>query len=397
MTKDLFVDLADPRFGAEKYSYIEDLRAQSFFARTAEDAVVFFNAEDVRMVFRCEEFRFAFHRIDKTRSPYLAAAIEHELLNMHAAAHDRLSRLLKQALRDRILEGMRATIEGMVDDLIAAFPQEGTVEFCAGFADPLPARVLGPMFGVPYDAVAGLNDWIRVGGRKSDALQSGVDIDIVEDANRKIHTYLRGLLAERRTSLGDDLFSELILAEIDGDRMSEDELVYLSSELASAGVDTTRTQLPLILLALLEHPEEMQKLRADPKLALRAVDEGMRFAPLPWVIPHMATRDFDYKGIPFRKGDIAFAFVPAANRDPSEIDEPHCFDITRQRARHFSFGYGMHACPGAQLARMEMAAALHGLVTQLDEISLAAEPERESAQGARLLATLPLKVRKKMG
>ena len=392
MTAPVF-DLNDSRFQSDRYSYLEELRGAHPWGRTTDGGVAFFNQDDVIEVFKCERFRFTFKHIDESRSPYLAKAIRHELLNMHGDQHFRLSRLVKQALRDRIIEGMAAAIDGIVADLIDEAPDGEAFEFC-DFADALPARVLGPMFGVPYTEVDGLNEWIQIGGRKLDALQSGVGIDKVEDANRKIHDYLRGLLAERRDAPGDDLFSELMRAEIDGDRMTEDELVYLASELASAGVDTTRTQLPLILLALLEHPAEMAKLRAEPKLALRAVDEGMRFAPLPWLIPHAATEDFTYKDVSFKTGDIAYAVVPAANRDPAAVERPNEFDITRDRVRNFAFGHGMHACPGAQLARMEMSAALRKLVERTDEIALAGEAEWHEGQVGRALKSLPVKVAK---
>lgn len=388
------LDLRDDRLQTDRYGYIEDLRRQSWYARTTDGGVAFFNQEDVVEIFRCEDFRFTFNQIDAEKSPYLAKAIQNELLNMHGAQHKRLSRLVKQALRDRIIEGMAANIDRIAGDLARDLPASGEVEFCTAFADPLPARVLGPMFGLPYEEVEGLNDWMRIGGRKLDALQSGVGIKEVEDANRKIHGFLRDLLAKRRDAPGEDLFSELIRAELDGDRMSEDELVYLSSELASAGVDTTRTQLPLIVNALLSHPAEMAKLRDNPGLALRAVDEGMRFAPLPWAIPHSAIRDFTYKDVAFAKGDIAYAVVPAANRDPSVIDRPNEFDISRARTRNFAFGHGMHACPGAQLARMEMSAALRALVTQTSEVARAGDPEWEPGQVGRGLKRLPLTIGK---
>ena len=384
------IDLRDPRFQTDRYGYIDEIRADHTHFRTPDGGHVFLNQADVMEIFRCEDFRFAFTDIDDQKSPYLANAIRHELLNMHGDQHFRLSRLVKHALRDRIIEGMAAVIDRIVDDLIADIAGR-EVEFCTAFADPLPARVLGPMFGVPYEETDGLNDWIKAGGRKLDALQSGVGIAEVEEANRRIHDFLRQLLSARRDAPGDDLFSELMRAEIDGDRMSEDELVYLASELASAGVDTTRTQLPLILLALLEHPSEWAKLVADPKLALRAVDEGMRYAPLPWAIPHAATGDFSWRGIAFKEGDIAYALVPAANRDPAVMTDPHRFDITRDRARHFAFGYGMHACPGSQLARMEMSAALRKLAEHAKGLRLVAH-EWEGGQTYRMLTRLVVEI-----
>ena len=249
---ELFVDLKSDRFEQDRYGYIEELREQSYWARTAEGAVVFFNQPDVMEVFRCLEFQFAFNKIDEEHSPYLDKAIQHELLNMHGDQHKRLSLLVKKALRDRVIDGLRGHIDGIVDGLIEALPEEGEIDFCASFGDPLPARVMGPMFDIPYEEADGLNDWIKIGGRKTDALQSGVGIEEVEAANRNLHDFLRKLIKQRQKSPGEDLLSELIVAEIDGDRMNEDELVYLSSELAAAGVDTTRAQLPLILNTLLE-------------------------------------------------------------------------------------------------------------------------------------------------
>ena len=369
------IDLNDQRFRTDRYGYIAELRAQAPYARTPDGAVVFFDQADVMEVLRCVDFRFAFNRIDATKSPYLARAIEHELLNMHGDAHKRLSRLLKKALRDRVVEGIRRKIADIVAELVAGLPADGPVDFCGAFADPLPARVLGPVFGIAYEQAEGLNEWIRIGGRKIDALQSGVGIAEVEDANRRIHDYLRDLLAQRRGNPGDDLFSEMMQVEIDGDRIGAEELVFLSGELASAGVDTTRAQLPLILNAFLDHPQEWDKLRADPGLVGRAVDEGMRFAPLPWVIPHRATRDMTYRDIAFAEGDLAFVMVPAANRDPSATERPDEFIIDRAPARHFAFGAGMHSCPGAHLAKMEMSMALLGLLEACADIQRAAPPE----------------------
>ena len=136
----------------------------------------------------------------------------------------------------------------------------------------------------------------------------------------------------------------------------------------------------------------MAHLRAEPKLALRAVDEGMRWAPLPWALPHTATRDHTYKGINFATGDLAFVLVPAANRDASVVPNPHDFDITRDRARNFAFGHGMHGCPGAQLARMEMAAALRGLIETFPHIALADAPVWEPGNKDRTLETLSITV-----
>jgi cytochrome P450 len=120
---------------------------------------------------------------------------------------------------------------------------------------------------------------------------------------------------------------------------------------------------------LLAHPEQFSLLQNDPSLATAAVEEGMRYAPLPFTLPHAALRNHNYRGIDFKKGDLAMILVPTANRDPALIDKPNDFDITRMRAgsgaRHFSFGYDPHFCTGAQLARIEMSTALETLAQRI--------------------------------
>ena len=395
MTNELTIDFASPRLAEDKYGYIEELRQQSFYARS-ERGVVFFNQQEAMHILRCIDFRFFFPQINPQTSPYLAESIKNELLGHHGADHRRLQKLVMRALRDQIVEGFRDTIRAMVNDLIDAMPDKGIVDFCEAFAEPIPARVLGPMLGIPYEDIPEFNEWIRVGGRKVDALRSGDRsmVKIVEDANRNMHDYLRQMLRERRENLGKDVFSELISAEIDGDRLSEPELVSLAAELASAGVDTTRAQLPLTLHALITHPDQFAMLQTNPSLAAGAVEEGMRYAPLTFALPHSALRDHEYRGIQFKEGDIALVFVQAANRDPSAMENPDVFDITRKKARHFTLGYGMHYCTGAQLARMEMTIALETLVKRIKSWRLVEEPEREPSSKSNAPTKLLIEIEK---
>lgn len=368
-----WIDVNWDELKADKYEVIESLREQHWYGES-DRGIFLFHQEDAMHIMRCVDFNFFFIELDHDRSPYLANAIEGELLFKHGQDHRRLQALVMRALRDQIVEGLQVQIQGIVNDLVDKMPVKGIVDLTAEFCTPYPALILGPMLGVPYADVEGLDEWIGIGGRKSQAMVSGDDIEPVEEANRKVHGYLRELLAERRSNLGNDVFSELIVAEIDGDRLTEDELVYLASEIASAGVDTTRDQLPQTLHALFNHPDQLALLQNDSSLAAGAVDEGMRFAPLPWALPHAALHDYEYKGIQFKKGDLAFVLVPAVNRDPMVIDDPHTFDITRKKARHFSFGYGPHFCTGAQLARMEMRIALETLTQRIKSFRLVEEP-----------------------
>jgi len=367
------IDLNWDELKGDKYEIIEGLRQQHWYGES-ERGIFLFHQEDAMHIMRCVDFNFFFIELDHDRSPYLANAIESELLFKHGEDHRRLQALVMRALRDQIVEGLKENIQEIANGLVDKMPAKGTVDLTADFCTPYPALILGPMLGVPYGDVDGLDEWIGIGGRKSQAMVSGDNIEPVEAANRKVHAYLRELLQERRHNLGNDVFSELIVAEIDGDRLTEDELVYLASEIASAGVDTTRDQLPQTIHALLRHPDQLALLQNDPSLAAGTVDEGMRFAPLPWALPHAALHDYEYKGIHFQKGDLVFVLVPAVNRDPAVMENPHTFDITRQRVRHFSFGYGAHFCTGAQLARIEMKIALETLTQRIKSFRLVQEP-----------------------
>lgn len=368
-----WLDIQWDELKTDKYEIIESLRQQHWYGES-DRGRFFFNQEDAMHIMRCIDFNFFFIEIDHDRSPYLANAIESELLFKHGQDHRRLQVLVMRALRDQIVEGLQESIQEIANDLVDKMPAQGIVDLVAEFCTPFPALILGPMLGVPYADVEGLDEWIGIGGRKSQAMVSGDDIEPVEEANRKVHAYLRDLLEERRNNLGRDVFSELILAEIDGARLMEDELVYLASEIASAGVDTTRDQLPQTIHTLLQHPEQLDLLQNDPSLTAGAVDEGLRYSPLAWALPHAALHNYEYKGIHFTKGDLAFVLVPAVNRDPAVMHEPHTFDITRKKARHFTFGYGPHFCTGAQLARMEMRIALESLTQRIKSFRLVEGP-----------------------
>jgi len=328
------IDLNWDELKGDKYEIIEGLRQQHWYGES-ERGIFLFHQEDAMHIMRCVDFNFFFIELDHDRSPYLANAIESELLFKHGEDHRRLQALVMRALRDQIVEGLKENIQEIANGLVDKMPAKGTVDLTADFCTPYPALILGPMLGVPYGDVDGLDEWI---------------------------------------GMGNDVFSELIVAEIDGDRLTEDELVYLASEIASAGVDTTRDQLPQTIHALLRHPDQLALLQNDPSLAAGTVDEGMRFAPLPWALPHAALHDYEYKGIHFQKGDLVFVLVPAVNRDPAVMENPHTFDITRQRVRHFSFGYGAHFCTGAQLARIEMKIALETLTQRIKSFRLVQEP-----------------------
>jgi cytochrome P450 len=203
--------------------------------------------------------------------------------------------------------------------------------------------------------------------------------------------YLAGLIEERRANPGPDIYSELIAAEIEGDRLTRPELTGLASELCRAGVETTRIQMALMLELLLTHPAEWAKLKADPAgLAPRAIEEGMRYAPLPQQLPREARIAYEHHGKSFAPGDVVLLLVRAMNRDPAAVERPGVFDIARAPVRNMSFGFGTHHCSGVHLARMEMVIALETLARRVDRWELIEEPRH--APVTRASAPLSLRV-----
>ena len=175
----------------------------------------------------------------------------------------------------------------------------------------------------------------------------------------ELDDYIDGMVAQRRKSLTDDLISELIRAEDDGDRLSSDELRMLAAGILMAGTDTTRNQLAAAVDILCDHPEQWELLAEHPELAMNAVEELMRFYPVIFGAMRMTMEDVEYEGVVIPAGTFVMVNTAAANRDPDVYDEPDRLDITRQGAAPMqTFGAGAHYCLGANLARRELAEAL---------------------------------------
>lgn len=372
-----FLDLNGSEYLNNQYPLIEEFRKKSWYAKT-ESGYVFFNQKEAAHFLRDSAYRFSYYYIDAEASPYLADRVQGMLLAKNGADHARLRILVMRALRDRIIDALNDSIRQIVDDLIAALPRSGTVDLAEAFTNRIPERVLGPMLGIEYDRVKEIDEWIRVSSHSIDAVNAKSEIHAIEDAWRKLEQFLANLLDERRNNLGNDIFSELIAAENEGDRLSSEELTGITMELARAGVETTRNQLTLIIYQLLTHPEQWELLQADPSLAANAVEEGMRYSPLPHVIPQQAIRDNEYNGLSIKEGEIAMVLIPAANRDPLIMDNAHEFNITREQKMHYSFGFGPHVCPAAHLARMEMRTGLEALAKHIKRWQLVEQPNRSS-------------------
>ncbi|MFF7700554.1 cytochrome P450 [Streptomyces lydicus] len=310
------------------------------------------------------------------------------ILGMAPPDHTRLRTLVAKAFTVRQVEKLRpqvvALTHELLDELEAAGPPADLVD---RFALPIPVAVICRLLGVPPEDRPRFRVW-------SDAALSTSSLTSEEfDANQEeLRAYMRQLIQEHRHAPQDDLMTALIDARDVGDRLSELELVDLCVGILVAGHETTATQIPNFVLALLDHPEQLALLRERPDLIGNAVEELLRFVPLGSGAsqPRYATEDIDVGGTLVRAGTPVLVAVGAANRDALRFDAPGTLDIARSGNQHLGFGHGVHHCLGAPLARLELQEALGALLTRFPKLHVAGDVEWKSQMLVRGPRVLPV-------
>ncbi|MFH8590694.1 MULTISPECIES: cytochrome P450 [Streptomyces] len=293
------------------------------------------------------------------------------ILSMDPPDHTRLRTLVAKAFTVHQVEKLRPWVRelthGLIDELEAAGPP---VDLVDRYALPIPVAVICRMLGVPEEDRPKFRTW-------SDAALSTSSLTAEEfEANREeLRAYMAKLIEEHRTTPRDDLMTRLIEARDVGDRLSELELIDLCVGILVAGHETTATQIPNFVLSLLDHPGELERLRAEPALVKSAVEELLRFVPLGSGagFPRYATEDIEVGGTLVRAGEPVLVAVGAANRDALRFDEPGTLNITRDGNQHLGFGHGVHHCLGAPLARLELQEALIALITRFPKLHVAGD------------------------
>jgi cytochrome P450 len=282
---------------------------------------------------------------------------------------------MQQAFTPRRVEMMRAIIQSVADELIDRMLPAGRAELIADFADPLPARVIATMLGLPPDDRHRFKTW-------TDDIYAFFGFSAVPvaeraargtDSARQLRTYLADLFAAIRRSPRDDLLSGMVAAEEHGDRLTETELFSNVVGLINASHETTTNLIGNTILALLRHPEQWQLLAKEPGRAADAVEEGLRYdAPVQLVL-RRAAEDIAVAGVTIPRGDRAVVALGSANRDPAVYTDPDRFEVTRDEAKHVSFGGGPHFCLGAALGRLEGQLAIETVVRRLPRLRVAAD------------------------
>ncbi|MEU8787749.1 cytochrome P450 [Streptomyces sp. NPDC048637] len=293
------------------------------------------------------------------------------ILGMDPPDHTRLRTLVAKAFTVRQVEKLRPQVtqlaNELLDELAAAGPPADLVD---RYALPIPVAVICRMLGVPAEDRPRFRVW-------SDAALSTSSLTAAEfDANmEELRAYMRQLIEEHRRAPRDDLMTALIDARDVNDRLSELELVDLCVGILVAGHETTATQIPNFVLALLDHPGQLTLLRKQPELIGGAVEELLRFVPLGSGAsqPRYATEDVEVGGTLVRAGTPVLVAVGAANRDALRFDAPGTLDLSRTGNQHLGFGHGVHHCLGAPLARLELQEAIGALITRFPELRLAGD------------------------
>jgi cytochrome P450 len=308
--------------------------------------------------------------------------------------HTRLRRLLAKVFHNRSMQAMRPQVEAITADLLARLRDREEIEFIADFAGPLPCLVIMAMLGVPRSDLAlvkRLSD--RIALFIGSARTSRDKYDTAQDATREMAAYFRRQIELRRTAPRDDLLTQMIALEVEGDRLSDDELVGSCILLLFAGHETTTNHIANGLAALLRFPDQLRLLREGPELAAAAVEELLRYDGPQTAQVRVVRRATELHGKQLAVGDRVFILLNAANRDPRAYADPDRLDLHRDGVPHLTFGFGIHICLGFPLARLEGQVALPAVLRVFREIDPVGEPPAWiNSMVFRGMVALPLRV-----
>jgi cytochrome P450 PksS len=301
-------------------------------------------------------------------------SLQRHLLGVDGKDHLRLRGLVNKAFTPRLVEQMRDRIQTLADELLDRTQTPGSIELISEFALPLPVTVIADMLGVPLKERAAFQRWSKA------ILSAGHStwgmIRAVPSALRFMR-YLRRFIRRRRRDPHDDLVTALIRAEEAGDRLNEDELASMIMLLLVAGHETTVNLIGNGVLALLEHPDQLARLRDDLRQIQSAVEELLRFAsPVETSTERYAREDVSIRGVTIPRGEMVYVAIASANRDGGQFKNPDSLNIARKSNKHLSFGAGSHFCLGAPLARLEAEIAISALLSRFPDLRLAEPPHR---------------------
>ena len=322
----------------------------------------------------------------------VAQVLVRQMLFLDPPAHTRVRTLAAAAFTPARVAALRAHIQEITDGLIDAVLPAGRMDVIADLADALPATVTAELMGVPVEDREQLKTWSKdfsemLGNFQHNPGRATLMLSTVDDMTR----YFKAQIREQRSTPREGVLHALMTAEVDGDRLSEEEVIANAIITMTGGQETTTNLIGNGLLSLLRHPDELERLRADLSLLPSAVEELLRYESPIQYTARLASADLALGGTVVRKRQAIIAVLGAANRDPERFADPDRLDLSRQDNRHLAFGWAAHFCFGAPLARVEAQVALATLLRRLKHLALDPVPLvwRRNA-GFRGLETLPV-------
>jgi len=312
------------------------------------------------------------------------------MLLQDGAPHSRLRKLVAKAFTPRMIERLRPAVQEVCDACIDRVLAKGSLDVAEDVARIVPSTLICMMLGVPLVDRPRFTEWTAHATHALSAQFAPLGAARAAPALAKLVEYFTGLIEERRRSLGDDLLSEMIRAEEEGDRLSPAELLVQSVGLLGAGFETTIGLISLGVRQLLLHPDELARLERDPTLIATAVEECLRFDPPILGTLRVLHEPVEWHGQTLAADTPVLALLGAANRDPRVFSEPDRFDVARNGPPHWGFGGGEHFCLGAHLARLEAQLAIGTLVRRVRGMELRDEKLTWSESLFRVPARLPV-------
>lgn len=392
------VDLFDPSFKADPYPTYARLRSSAPVYRAAlpdgRGVWLITRYDDVLAVLKDQRFvkdwRGALTPEQLAQVPPIPEVMKplsQNMLDTDPPDHERLRALVSKAFTPRLIERLRPRVQAISDGLLDAVQDRGEMDLIDDYAFPLPITVIAELLGVPAEDRNNFREWsdAAVSGNASQEYMEQILIPHMQ----AFTDYLRALFEEKRSNPKDDLVSALVRAEEAGDRLSEDELLGMVFLLLVAGHETTVNLIGNGVLALLQHPDQLRKLKEDPSLIKPAVEELLRYdGPVETSTERFAREDVEIGGQVIPRGEMVLVVLAAADHDPERFPDPDELDITRTDNRHLAFGKGIHHCLGAPLARMEGQIAISTLLRRMPNLRLKGSPESLSWRPGMILRGL---------
>jgi cytochrome P450 PksS len=376
-------DFSSQRFKSNPFPFYARLREEAPAFRIAgianETGWLVTRYEDVNAVLKhasLSKDRFGSMSAEQlARLPWFVKLFEpltKNMLNRDPPDHTRLRALVHKAFTPRLIERLRTRVQALSDGLLDKARRKGSMDLVAEYALLVPVTIIAEMLGVPSSDYRKFQHW-------SNRLISNTnmrDVMLSIPSLLMFSRYLRKLIAQRRAAPGDDLLTALIQAEEAGDKLTPDELLSMVFLLLVAGHETTVNLIAGGTLALLQHPEQLERLRKNPALIEPAVEELLRYAsPVEIATERFTRQDISVAGVTIPRGDVIFAVIASANRDERQFKDPNALDLGREPNKHLSFGMGIHYCLGAPLARLEGQIAIQTLVNRFPDLRLSKPAE----------------------